>query len=128
MLGSLAGWGVLWLFPSKGALALGFTVALVFVAVVVSHWAEKYLETHDDPRIIIDEVAGVWIAGWAMPREWEFMLGALFLFRVFDVWKGPWGQRVSRWPGGWGIVADDVLAGILANAILQGIMLKYSLL
>jgi phosphatidylglycerophosphatase A len=47
------------------------------------------------------------------------MLAGLILFRVFDVWKGPWGRAASKLPGGWGVVADDVLAGLIAAFLIQ---------
>jgi phosphatidylglycerophosphatase A len=50
------------------------------------------------------------------------MLAGLVLFRVFDVWKGPWGKNAAKLPGGWGVVMDDVAAGIIAWAIVQTLL------
>jgi phosphatidylglycerophosphatase A len=93
----------------------------------VSHWAEKILAHHDDPRIVIDEVAGLWVAAIAVPRTLGPMMAALILFRVFDVFKGPWCRWAARAPGGWGVVADDLLAGLLANLLLHGFLRGSSL-
>ncbi len=71
--------------------------------------------TYDDPRIVIDEVAGVWLACAGLPRTALPMILGFVLFRVFDVWKGPWGRTAARLPGGFGIVADDLAAGVIAN-------------
>jgi phosphatidylglycerophosphatase A len=75
----------------------------------------------EDPQIVvIDEVLGQWLTmaalpGWTVPG----MLAALILFRAFDIIK-PWPvRRFEDLPGGWGIVADDLMAGLYgATAIL----------
>lgn len=103
-------------FISSGAaLTLG-----VFSAILFSHIAEKTLQSHDDPRIVVDEWIGAWIAMWTLPQYFclEVIL-AFFLFRVFDVIKGPWGHALQRLPGGFGVVLDDVMAGIMANVIVR---------
>ena len=117
LLGTLVGWGVLWKMPESGVWFWGALIGGVVLAVWASHEAEKTL-TYDDPRIVIDEVVGVWVACIALPRTWGPMVAGLILFRLFDVMKGPWGRAVSRWPGGVGIVADDLLAGGIANALV----------
>ena len=119
LLGSLAGWGLAWFLPDRGPAFWAATVLIVGLSIPVSHWAEKLLGSHDDPRIVIDEVAGVWLAAAFVPRAMGPMLGALLLFRLFDVFKGPWGHWAARAPGGWGVVADDLLAGVLANLVLR---------
>ena len=100
--------------------AVGVAVALSLVA---SHYAEKVLSSHDDSRIIIDEWVGAWVALWGM----EQVIGgplivAFILFRIFDVWKGPWGRFLQKLPGGWGINLDDVGAGLLANLGTRALM------
>jgi phosphatidylglycerophosphatase A len=119
LLGSLAGWAVLLAFPWPPAAYWTAAALLLAVSVWSSHWAERYLGHHDDPRIIIDEVIGVWLAAAGLPRAWGWLTAALVLFRVFDVFKGPWGNAAARLPGGWGVTADDVLAGIIANVLLR---------
>ncbi len=113
LLGSLAGWALVWLTPGPTAGAWVIFAALVVFSVVASQIAEEQLG-HDDPRIVIDEVAGVWLACIALPRTLWPMTAGLILFRIFDVLKGPWGNAAARLPGGWGIVADDLVAGAIA--------------
>jgi phosphatidylglycerophosphatase A len=113
-LGTLAGWGLLWFLPMSGAFFSLIFAGVLILSVAASQLAEKQL-TPDDPRIVIDEVAGIFVACLGLPRLAAPMLLAFVFFRLFDVIKGPWGRAASRLPGGWGIVADDLVAGLLAN-------------
>ena len=119
LLGSLAGWGLVWLFPWHGPILWAATASLLIFSVGVSHWAELLLGQHDDPRIVIDEVAGVWVACLGIPKQWAPMVLGLILFRVFDVLKGPWGNAAAKAPGGLGVVADDLVAGVIAQALVR---------
>lgn len=122
LLGTAAGWGLLWVLPAGPGFVL-LTLGMIVLAVVVSDKAEPLL-THDDPRIVIDEVAGVWVAALGLARDPIPLVTAFIAFRIFDVWKGPWGRAAARLPGGWGIVADDVAAGIIAN-VLTRLLLQF---
>lgn len=118
---------LLYLIPGSLAalVPLGLAAAAaVAVGVWASHQAEKELG-HDAHPIVIDEVAGMLIAVWALPagsgpRNPALLLAAAFLlFRVLDIAK-PFPIRQSqRFPGGWGVVADDVLAGMATNLLLR---------
>jgi phosphatidylglycerophosphatase A len=121
-LGSALGVVLFWFCPWTGPVLWIATMVLVAAAVAVSHYAEKLLGNHDDPRIVIDEVVGVWLAALAVPKIWLWLAAAFVFFRIFDVWKGPWGRWAARAPGGWGVVLDDVLAGILAHAAVRLVM------
>ncbi len=96
-----------------------FFISLFFCAVGV--WsAQKAAETlaQRDPReVVIDEIAGQWIALWSCHS-----LGAIFwsfiVFRLLDIYKPPPIRQVDQLPGGWGIMADDVVAGILTGLLL----------
>lgn len=118
-----------------GAMAMfGVWATAVLGASVLGVWAANRVEgrfgTHDDGRIVIDEVAGQWIAlapvvaTGAVLREDLSRVGlqvvtAFVLFRVFDVWKPGairWAER--RYEGGLGVMADDWLAGIHAAFVL----------
>lgn len=117
LLGTLVGWGLVWILPTGPWYGV-WTLFMIALAIVVSHRAETYL-THDDPRIVIDEVAGVWVAAWGVTREPVPLVTAFVAFRALDVFKGPWGRAAARLPGGWGIVADDIVAGLLANVLTR---------
>jgi len=104
-----------WFLPVPNLLvALAAIVVGFFIAVVCAGEAEKTLG-HDAKPIVIDEVVGQSIALLGLPHQvWAFV-AAFLLFRVFDVWK-PFGAREAQHlPGGWGVTADDVIAGVVAN-------------
>jgi phosphatidylglycerophosphatase A len=69
----------------------------------------------EDPGfVVVDEVAGQWIALIALRPDWRHALLGLLLFRLFDIWK-PWPvRRLEELPEGTGIMLDDVAAGVLA--------------
>jgi phosphatidylglycerophosphatase A len=69
---------------------------------------------HDPGFVVIDEVAGQWIALLGSPADWKHGLIALVLFRLFDITKPFPARQLERLPAGWGIVFDDVAAGLYA--------------
>ena len=88
--------------------------------------AEKRLGRKDSGIITIDEVAGYLVAMSFLPLDWLYLGLAFFLFRFFDVVK-PWPiSRTQKWKGGWGVMADDVLAGVFTNVLLQVLRLVVS--
>jgi len=101
-------------------------VTLVFLAILLflpGVWAAtqtaRYVQTEDPGLVVIDEVLGQWItlAGVAVLNTKSLIAGFL-LFRLLDIWK-PWPiRKLERLPEGWGIMADDVAAGILGALML----------
>lgn len=76
----------------------------------------------DSSKVVIDEVAGMMISLLFFPAEWLYILSALVLFRFFDIVKPLGIRKMETLPKGWGVMADDVLAGIYANLVLRGIV------
>ena len=93
-------------------------VGLLPIAIPVSTIAERSLG-HDAHPIVIDEVVGQMIALWHVPHTWPWVLAGFLLFRIFDIWKPLGAREAQRLPGGWGIVIDDVMAGLYALVLLQ---------
>ncbi len=98
---------------------------LFFLALlgVLSWWSieqtEKFWNTHDDGRIVIDEVLGQAIPLSLLAADWKIVLLSFVLFRFFDIVKpGPIGWADRELPGAWGTLIDDVIAGIFAWAVL----------
>lgn len=85
-------------------------------------WAEREFGRKDPQAFVLDELAGQWVALLFMPSGIPpIWLGgaSFFLFRVFDVAKPFPIRRLERLPAGWGILADDLLAGVYANVALH---------
>lgn len=76
----------------------------------------------DHGRVVIDEVSGMCISLLFVPVEIKYIIAGLILFRFFDILKPLGIRKLEKWPGGWGVMADDVLAGIYANIVLQAII------
>jgi len=73
-----------------------------------------------DPSIIvIDEIVGMWVALFLLPKTLPAVVCAFLLFRIFDVVKPPPARQLERLQGGWGIMLDDVIAGLFANILIQ---------
>lgn len=74
---------------------------------------------HDSPKIVIDEILGVWVAAFALPFHWQYYLYAFVLFRFFDIVKPFFIRRIDRLTNSWSVMLDDIIAGIYANIVLQ---------
>ena len=108
------------LHPSQQVLLLGLigAVALaVALGVPGASIAARESASHDPGFVVIDEVAGQWIALLGSPADWKHALIALLLFRVFDITKPFPVRRLERLPEGWGIVCDDLGAGLYALGV-----------
>ena len=86
----------------------------IFLGVPAATIAARESGRHDPGFVVIDEVAGQWIALLGSPADWRHGLIALVLFRLFDIIKPFPVRQLERLPEGWGIVFDDVAAGLYA--------------
>jgi len=86
-------------------------------------WAANKVERDSkivDPSfVVIDEVAGQLITFFLIPLSWVYLFIGFLLFRAFDILKPFPARRAEELPGGWGIMVDDIVAGIYANLFLQ---------
>lgn len=104
-------------------LDLGYYLAVLALAFGLGIWlcgeASRRLGVHDHGGIVWDEFVGLWITLIAAPPGWGWLLLAFALFRFFDILK-PWpiGWLDQKVAGGLGIMVDDVVAGIMAWAVL----------
>lgn len=101
-------------------------VAFVAVFTLFSIWiageSDRVLNEKDSSKNVIDELPGYWIALVGLPLTWPVVIAAFFIERAIDIkkiWPATWIER--RLPGGWGVVLDDVVAGLYTLAILQAI-------
>ena len=100
-------------------------VAIAAFAAIDAHHA--LTASHDDKEIIIDEVIGQWLVLLALPIapawQWDYVMLvilAFVLFRFFDILKPPPIGTAEDLPGAAGVIADDVLAGAIAGALIMG--------
>jgi len=77
----------------------------------------------DSYRIVIDEVAGMCLSLLFIPVRWQYMVIGLLLFRFFDIAKPLYIRKMEQLHGGWGVMMDDMLAGLYSNLALQVIVL-----
>ena len=117
LLWAAAAWGLhlsprdcCWRLPSASRCAIAFGVLAANIVVRESG-------RNDPGFVVIDEVAGQWIALLCSPADWRHALIALVLFRLFDITKPFPARRLESLPEGWGIVFDDVAAGLYALGI-----------
>jgi phosphatidylglycerophosphatase A len=109
------------IFPFCGALLV--TLLIAIVGVIVSTRAARYAQSKDPQWIVVDEVSGQLVAYylffWVLPLNWKSWLLGFILFRLFDIWKPFPARQLERLPGGWGIMADDWMAGVYAAILLR---------
>ena len=117
--GAFVGALVLLLFPGLGGTALLGAVTLGFAAGVWAAGEAEKVWGHDARRIVIDEVVGMWVVMLWVPRRWELLAAGFVLCRVYDILKPFPAGRSQSLPGGWGVMVDDLLAGIYGNLTLQ---------
>ncbi len=98
--------------------------ASILLAFALGVWAANAVIRalgEEDPGVVVwDEFIGLWIALFAVPPGWMWVVAGFALFRLFDIWK-PWPVRWAdrRVKGGFGTMLDDALAGLYALAVLQ---------
>ena len=97
---------------------LAILTAVFFVAVYVAGEMER--EWGKDPgRVVIDEAVGYLVTVAFIPHSLSVAAAGFVLFRIFDIVKPPPVRRMEGLPGGWGVVVDDVVAGVYGNLVLQ---------
>jgi phosphatidylglycerophosphatase A len=101
-----------WLLPC-------ILAGIYFLGVFTTTQYAKEREERDPPSAVIDEVMGMGVAMIAIPNEWPFFIMSIIFFRICDIWKPYPIRKLERLPGGWGIMTDDLLAGIYARVWLQ---------
>jgi phosphatidylglycerophosphatase A len=97
-----------------------WTIIIISVVLgIVSGNNVEALWGKDDKKVVIDEWAGMCITLCSVTVTPVYIISGLILFRLFDIFKPLYIRRLEVLPGGWGVMADDVLAGIYANIVLQ---------
>lgn len=92
-------------------------ISILLIGIWVSEKAEYIFKRKDSQKIVIDEIAGILISLFMLPHEFWIVLSGFIIFRIIDTSK-PF-YMLERLPNGFGVMMDDVAAGIATNLILQ---------
>ena len=101
---------------------------LIGAVTTVGIWATDYIDNegdHDPKRGVIDEWVGVWVTVLFLPVTWPWMITGFFVFRALDIFKPLGVRKIEAWPGGWGIMFDDIAAGVIGAVILNAVRLIF---
>src|SRR6266852_3956634 len=112
---------------SQWAVLAGLAAIAIVIGIPAATRVARAYGVKDPQFVVIDEVAGQWIALLFAPRAWKTLLAGFILFRVFDIVKPPPVRQLERLPEGTGIVIDDIGAGLYALLVLQ-LLLHFGLL
>ena len=120
--GTAAAIPLYWLMQPLSAPWYAATTVLLFVlGVAICTRVVTVLGLVDPPSVVWDEIVGYLVTLFMAPGGWEYMALGFVLFRLFDVWKPYPIYLLERLPRGWGVMADDALAGVYAALCLQGL-------
>jgi phosphatidylglycerophosphatase A len=120
-MGTVIGVAIYLLMPTLDwKIYLGIVLASFLIGVFLCGYTAKALNVHDHPGIVWDEIVGYFITMFMVPKQWMWVLLGFVLFRIFDILK-PWPISIAdkRLKGGFGIMLDDVIAGLFALFIIQ---------
>jgi phosphatidylglycerophosphatase A len=118
--GSLAALAFMSVVHISPVLHAWFILGVILVGIPASRTAEILIGEKDSGHIVIDEFAGFLVSAFYIPHSYGYLIAAFLLFRIFDILKPfPIRRLEKNLKGGFGIVADDIAAGLYANIILQ---------
>jgi len=119
--GSFVGFVIFWLVSLESLIYyIIFVIFVMLLGVFCAGLLEQEWGT-DSSKIVIDEVIGMGISLIAVPPILGVWILTFLLFRIFDIWKPFPIRQTEKISGGWGVVLDDVLAGIYACVLVHGI-------
>jgi len=113
---------IIWFLFPAGYSSSYLQLAIISVIIAMGVWSSNSMDTawgKDSSRVVIDEVAGMAITLLYIPANFIFLLIGLLLFRFFDIVKPLGIKQMEKLPKGWGVMADDILAGIYSLVVLQ---------
>lgn len=124
--GSLVGLLLFWpLRRLPPALLLAVVAACFFLGTAAAAIVARRVGITDPGIVVVDEVVGMWVSLLFLPFTAGTAALGFVLFRVMDVWKPYPARQLEDLPGGWGIMFDDVMAGLYANLALRVALLVW---
>jgi phosphatidylglycerophosphatase A len=118
---------IFWFFIDRFHPGTIHLIIATLLITAVGIWSAGKVEAvwgKDSYRVVVDEVAGMATSLLFLPVQLKYLLTAFILFRFFDIVKPFYIRRLEKLPGGWGVMADDLLAGVYTNIIVQFIVWK----
>jgi phosphatidylglycerophosphatase A len=103
----------------ESPLIIGILIFIVFALGIRAASVMENRYGHDPSEVTIDEVVGMWISLFLLPKTYLVALASFLIFRLLDIIKPFPARKFDNMHGGFGIMMDDVIAGIYANIILQ---------
>ena len=124
--GTLVALPIVWILNQLGPLSyLVITFVSIIGATYVAEMYEVYHNRHDRPEVVIDEIVGFMVTMTLIPQTAITLLTGFILFRILDMVKPfPISYFDKHVSGGYGVVMDDLVAGLIANLILQYLVLR----
>lgn len=113
---------IIWLLIPAGDFTIYWQVLLTIGVTFSGVWSGNAVDEiwgKDSNKVVIDEVAGMMITLLFIPVHVKFVLAGFVLFRFFDISKPLFIKKMESLPKGWGVMADDLLAGLYANILLE---------
>jgi phosphatidylglycerophosphatase A len=125
--GSLATFPLYFLLVCLGGwqVYLAVLVAVIVAGVAAADRAEKQSRIIDPSFVVIDEVAGQLTTLFLLPVSWKTAFAGFLLFRILDIIKPFPAGRAERLHGGWGIMMDDVIAGVYGNLLIRLVLFVF---
>ena len=118
--GSAVGLLLFWpLHAQSGTIQVAAVALLFLVGVVASTRVARGVGLEDPGIVVVDEVVGMWVTLLFLPLTPFTAAVGFFAFRAMDVWKPYPARQLEHLHGGWGIMADDVMAGVYANLLVR---------
>lgn len=118
--GSILGLFLYWAIPGSESY---YFLIVIFGGGLLGAWSATHIEhttgITDNQIIVVDEIVGVWIALIGLEKQWGWLALGCVLFRLFDIVKPYPARQAENLPGGWGVMLDDVIAGIYSLVSLR---------
>ncbi len=112
---------ITWLLIPAGAHTDFRQVFFTVLVILAGTWSAHHVDAvwgKDSSKVVIDEVAGMMITLALIPVKLPYIIAGLVLFRFFDIVKPLFIRNLEKLPKGWGVMADDILAGFYAHLVL----------
>ena len=118
---AIAGLPIFWLLSRQSlGFQIVFAVLFALAAIWLHHHGDRILGEKDSGLLVWDELAGFFVAILGVPFTWQLAVIAFFAERIIDIAKVPPGKQIEdQWPGGWGVVGDDLVAGLYTCGLVH---------